>query len=951
MAAQGYIGRAPGESSVVVARQTFTPTGITTNFTFASGYTVGYVDAYLNGARLIEGDDYTATDGSVVGLTTHAINGDVLEIVVYKAFNLANVTGANGDFSVPDKIIHTDDVDTAIRFPQVDTFTVETAGSEVLRVDANGNVGIGTTNTLAVADPKNQSVLNVGVVTSNSVTAAAGTFGSLNVSGTLTYDDVTNVDAVGYSTFREGINVQGAGSTTTTLNVTGVTTMTGDVNIAAAFNIPDAITHVGDTNTKIRFPAADTFTVETGGSERVRVDSSGNFGIGTASPATPLDVLAQSSDGIAARLRGRASDNFAGLQFTPNDGTSQSGAIGCASNTMVFSTGPTERARIDSSGRLLIGTSTVRNAGNASQPSRSPLYFIEGAGANAYSLFTGILGRADANGPNFVFAKTRSNAIGDNTSVQNGDVLGQFFFAGADGTDLNSIGASIQAEVDGTPGTNDMPGRLIFSTTADGASTPTERLRITSDGKVGVGDDVPDVQLNVKGSGTSFAGQNTHVKIEDTTSLAANVGGLLAFEGVYTSGGDPAAFAMIHAGKDNADTGNYAGYLRFFTRANGSLPTERLRIDSSGNFGIGTDSPLGKLHIESAATAAGWQLRTDSVGLNNESGFYRDGSDNYELVLRNGAGGLSYLKNDGGASTANLSFNVQGSEHMRIDSSGRLLIGQLTTSAVSTLLLENNSLGTGRQGVLLLARGEATPDNGDALGTFVFTAGNHDPAVEINARRDGGTWTAGSSQPTRIEFSTTADGASSLTERLRITSAGLVRVPDNGKFTCGAGDDLKIYHDGSQSYIAADDLRITNAAVNETLAKFLADGAVELNHNDSKKFETTSSGVSVTGDMTASGNVTAYSDITLKENIETIPNALDKVLNLRGVEFDRIDKEDNPHEIGVIAQEVEEIVPEVVITHKDGLKSVAYGNLVGLLIESIKELKAEVNDLKAQVEG
>ena len=103
--------------------------------------------------------------------------------------------------------------------------------------------------------------------------------------------------------------------------------------------------------------------------------------------------------------------------------------------------------------------------------------------------------------------------------------------------------------------------------------------------------------------------------------------------------------------------------------------------------------------------------------------------------------------------------------------------------------------------------------------------------------------------------------------------------------------------------------------------------------------------------MTASGNVTAYSDIKLKENIETIPNALDKVLNLRGVEFDRIDKEDNTHEIGVIAQEVEEVIPEVVLTNTEGIKSVAYGNLVGLLIESIKELKAEINDLKAQVEG
>ena len=107
----------------------------------------------------------------------------------------------------------------------------------------------------------------------------------MNVSGTLTYEDVANQDVVGFSTFQKGINVQGAGSTTTTLNVTGVTTMTGDVNIAAAFNIPDAITHVGDTNTKIRFPAADTFTVETAGSERVRVDSSGRIGVGVVPTA------------------------------------------------------------------------------------------------------------------------------------------------------------------------------------------------------------------------------------------------------------------------------------------------------------------------------------------------------------------------------------------------------------------------------------------------------------------------------------------------------------------------------------------------------------------------------------------------------------------------------------------------------------------------------------------
>jgi hypothetical protein len=101
----GYIGRAPGDSSVVVARQSYTVAGSTTEFTFASGYTVGYIDAYLNGARLIEGSDYTATDGSTVTLSVAASSGDVLELVAYKALNLitSSTTGdhtVSGDLSV-----------------------------------------------------------------------------------------------------------------------------------------------------------------------------------------------------------------------------------------------------------------------------------------------------------------------------------------------------------------------------------------------------------------------------------------------------------------------------------------------------------------------------------------------------------------------------------------------------------------------------------------------------------------------------------------------------------------------------------------------------------------------------------------------------------------------------------------------------------------------------------
>lgn len=105
-----------------------------------------------------------------------------------------------------------------------------------------------------------------------------------------------------------------------------------------------------------------------------------------------------------------------------------------------------------------------------------------------------------------------------------------------------------------------------------------------------------------------------------------------------------------------------------------------------------------------------------------------------------------------------------------------------------------------------------------------------------------------------------------------------------------------------------------------------------------------------TGNFTATGDVTAFSDITLKKNIELIPNALDKVLNLRGVTYNRIDIENEPKQSGVIAQEVEKVLPEVVHTNGDGIKSVSYGNMVGLLIEAIKEQQQQIDELKRKLE-
>jgi hypothetical protein len=134
---------------------------------------------------------------------------------------------------------------------------------------------------------------------------------------------------------------------------------------------------------------------------------------------------------------------------------------------------------VDTIGRVLVGSSSIVNTAvlgaaflqvNGDGNERSQL---------AISRFS-----ADSDKPRLSFLKSRGASVGTNSIVSNGDVLGELNFLGADGSGATGypIGASIYANVDGTPGANDMPGRLVFSTTADGASAPTERLRISNNG-------------------------------------------------------------------------------------------------------------------------------------------------------------------------------------------------------------------------------------------------------------------------------------------------------------------------------------------------------------------------------------------------------------------------------------------------------------------------------------
>lgn len=107
----------------------------------------------------------------------------------------------------------------------------------------------------------------------------------------------------------------------------------------------------------------------------------------------------------------------------------------------------------------------------------------------------------------------------------------------------------------------------------------------------------------------------------------------------------------------------------------------------------------------------------------------------------------------------------------------------------------------------------------------------------------------------------------------------------------------------------------------------------------------TSGGVGVSGDIYAGGNITAYSDIRLKTNIEVIPDALEKVCAIRGVTYDRIDT--GERQTGVIAQEVQAVLPEAV--RGDDILGVSYGNMVGILIEAIKELNTKVESLTMEL--
>ena len=229
--------------------------------------------------------------------------------------------------------------------------------------------------------------------------------------------------------------------------------------------------------------------------ERMRIDNAGRVTIGGISSAawgSAYDVLTVGSSIGGASYTGSSNAVFitnnayndntnwkyatssSAAAYTQYAGTHtwQYAGSGTADNNLTWNTA----LKLDSSGRLLAGISSSISG-----------YSVQTARTDGTVGFSALRYSNDAYGSYIHMAKSRNTTIGSNTIVQNNDALGYINWSGSDGTDVNSLAAGIWGEVDGTPGANDMPGRLVFKTTADGAASSTERMRIQSNGFVGIG--------------------------------------------------------------------------------------------------------------------------------------------------------------------------------------------------------------------------------------------------------------------------------------------------------------------------------------------------------------------------------------------------------------------------------------------------------------------------------
>jgi len=361
-------------------------------------------------------------------------------------------------------------------------------------------------------------------------------------------------------------------------------------------------------------------------------------------------------------------------------------------------------------------------------------------------------------------------------------------------------------------------------------------------------------------------------------------------------------------------------------------PTDVIYLGTNNGNSAGTSNTVGT-GIVFAPQYTNYTKRSAGIMQIGEGNYFRSG--------------LAFYTNG----TANAT--TDWSERMRIDMDGNVLIGQ---AEVSYTNMDNTSLiGTNSNNKLHVNGSIQLTNNSDAI---VFGRGT---ATFIKDEELGFGW-GGGLYMTDGTWLRTRGNKGFYNGTGTIRTDGAFDVGGNTVITSGrnitninsisASGDLSIFKSESQINLGKNGgPHGINFYDDDNSLKW---GFYYRTSPDTITFETGGTSAKLTldtsGNLTVASNVTAYSDITLKDNIEVIPNALDKVCSVRGVTYDRIDQ-DNARQTGVIAQEIEQILPEAVQTNDDGIKSVAYGNMVGLLIEAIKEQQAQINELKEELKN
>ena len=447
--------------------------------------------------------------GNQIGFTTAGVQRLVIN-------SSGQVSGGLGSATTPAFSFLTDP-NTGIYSPGADQVAVATNGTGRLFVDASGNVGIGssgsgTQNALTFIEGSGACPLEIdatagsgGYLALSNSGSAKAFFGFGSNIGTASVNDIAIRSQSGALAFQTGgvnerlritsAGLVGIGASSPTAKLESYFSST---NPSLSSNTGAGLSVYGTSTVRLNFgnyPASPYSSwVQSsdgiGNAWPIALNPlGGNVGIGTTSPVRSLHVsaIAATTYGIA-RVSGNSRSGQ--LEFA-TDSTVNCGLYGTSSNDLIFytSAAETERARINSSGRLLVGTSTSRavtagTSGNWEPRLQVTKTGIDAANIAAYSFSTYAvdLGGGLGIGPDIVLARSNSDTEGTQTAIANNMLLGRITFNGSDGTAFQS-GAFIAAASDGqTWASGDCPTRLVFSTTSDSASSPTERMRITRDG-------------------------------------------------------------------------------------------------------------------------------------------------------------------------------------------------------------------------------------------------------------------------------------------------------------------------------------------------------------------------------------------------------------------------------------------------------------------------------------